>query len=48
MSNCNCGIVAKNNNESRVLVALLCINLFIFVAEIAFGIISESSALITD
>ena len=48
MSDCDCGFVAKNSNERRVLVALLCINAIMFVAEIAFGIISESTALIAD
>ena len=48
MSDCDCGFAAQNNNERRILVVLLCINAFMFLAEIAFGIISESSALIAD
>ena len=48
MSDCGCGFVAKNNDERRVLIILLCINASMFVAEMVFGIISESIALIAD
>ena len=48
MSNCDCNIEIKNKNESRVLITLLLINLFMFFVEFTFGILSESTALIAD
>lgn len=48
MADCGCEIEAKSKEESRVLVILLCINALMFVAEITFGIISDSTALIAD
>ena len=48
MAKCDCEIEAKNKKETRVLLILLSINAFMFIAEITFGIISESTALIAD
>jgi cation diffusion facilitator family transporter len=48
MADCGCGIELKNAEESKVLIVLLAINGFMFLAEITFGILSESSALIAD
>lgn len=48
MTDCDCNIEVKNKEESKVLIILLAINAFMFVAEITFGIISESTALIAD
>jgi cation diffusion facilitator family transporter len=48
MADCGCGIELKNAEESKVLIVLLAINGFMFFAEITFGILSESSALIAD
>ena len=48
MSDCDCSFVAKNDDERRVLIILLCINASMFVTEMVFGIISESTALIAD
>ncbi|MDT8375743.1 MAG: cation transporter [Mariprofundaceae bacterium] len=48
MSDCGCKIEIKNREESRVLVALLGINLLMFFIEISFGILAESNALIAD
>ncbi len=48
MADYGCEIEAKSKKESRVLIILLSINAFMFIAEITFGIISESTALIAD
>ena len=48
MADCGCEIEVKTKQESRVLLILLGINAFMFVAEISFGIISQSTALIAD
>jgi len=48
MSGCGCGVEFKNAEESKVLIVLLAINGFMFFAEITFGILSESTALIAD
>lgn len=48
MSDCGCQIEIKNKEESRVLILLLAINVFMFFVEITTGIISESTALIAD
>jgi len=48
MANCDCEIEISNKQEARVLVILLCINAFMFLIEITFGILSESTALIAD
>ena len=48
MASCDCEVEVNNREESRVLVILLSINAFMFFAEITFGILSESTALIAD
>jgi Co/Zn/Cd efflux system component len=48
MSGCDCEFEIKNKEQSRILVMLLGINAFMFVVEIALGILSESTALIAD
>ncbi len=48
MSDCGCEVEIKNRSESKVLVILLLINAVMFFAEITFGILSESTALIAD
>ncbi|MCW8831449.1 MAG: cation transporter [Gammaproteobacteria bacterium] len=48
MAGCDCDIEIKNQEESRVLITLLCINAFMFFVETTLGIISESTALIAD
>jgi len=48
MDDCGCEIEAKNREENKVLIILLSINAFMFVVEVTFGILSESSALIAD
>ena len=48
MAECGCEIEAKGKKQTRVLLILLSINAFMFIAEITFGIISESTALIAD
>jgi cation diffusion facilitator family transporter len=48
MTECGCEIEIKNREQGRVLKVLLGINLFMFLVEIALGILSESTALIAD
>jgi len=48
MGDCGCEIEAKNREENKVLIILLSINAFMFVVEVTFGILSESTALIAD
>lgn len=48
MADCDCNVEVKNREQSKVLNILLLINLFMFVVEIALGILSESTALIAD
>lgn len=48
MSNCGCEIEIKNQTQKRVLYWLLIINALMFVIEISFGWIAESTALIAD
>ena len=48
MDDCGCEIEAKNREENKVLIMLLSINAFMFVVEVTFGILSESTALIAD
>ena len=48
MSDCGCEIEITNRQQARVLVLLLFINALMFVLEISFGIISQSTALIAD
>ena len=48
MSGCDCQIEIRNKEQHAVLIVLLGINAVMFVVEIVFGIISESTALIAD
>lgn len=48
MADCGCGIEIRNREERKVLIALLVINAAMFLVEIVFGIVSESTALIAD
>jgi len=48
MVDCDCEIETADLAESKILIALLIINGFMFFAEILFGILSESTALIAD
>lgn len=48
MAECGCEIEIRNREQGRVLKVLLGINLFMFLVEIALGILSESTALIAD
>ena len=48
MTNCNCEIEIKNNEQIRVLIILMGINAFMFFIEMGFGILSDSTALIAD
>ena len=48
MTNCNCGIEVKNQQEIRTLIILMSINAFMFFVEITLGLLSESTALIAD
>lgn len=48
MTGCGCEIEIKDKSEQRVLVALLLINGFMFVAELGIGWWAQSTALIAD
>ena len=48
MSDCDCSVEIDSNAQSRVLWILLAINATMFIAEIAIGIIAESTGLIAD
>jgi len=48
MSNCDCHIEIESQEQRRVLILLLLINAVMFVVEITFGIIGESTGLISD
>jgi len=48
MSGCGSEIGIKNQEESRVLIALLIINAVMFLVEVVLGVISDSTALIAD
>ena len=48
MPNCDCEVKIKNRDESRTLIILLGINVFMFFVELTLGILSESTALIAD
>lgn len=48
MSDCNCDIEIKDQTQKRVLYWLLIINALMFVVEVSFGWIAESTALIAD
>ncbi|MFD2230159.1 cation diffusion facilitator family transporter [Alkalimarinus sediminis] len=48
MSGCGCEVEIKDNSQKRVLIILLVINVLMFVIELGFGWIAESTALIAD
>lgn len=48
MSDCDCSVEIKSDEQSRVLWALLAVNATMFVIEIIAGIIAESTGLIAD
>ena len=48
MGNCECREEASDIDQGSVLVALLLINGFMFVAELIFGLIADSTGLIAD
>ena len=48
MPECDCEIALKDEMQSKVLIALLAINALMFLIEMYFGIISQSTALIAD
>jgi len=48
MSGCGCELENKSREQARILTILLGINALMFVLEITFGILSQSTALIAD
>lgn len=48
MTGCGCEVEIKDASQKRVLVVLLVINALMFVVELGFGWIAESTALIAD
>jgi len=48
MSDCDCSVEVESREQSRVLVILLAINAVMFLAEIAAGVLAESTGLIAD
>jgi len=48
MSDCECSLEVKDREQSRILWVLLLINAFMFIAELAAGLIAESTGLIAD
>lgn len=48
MSGCGCDVEIKDASQKRVLIILLGVNLLMFVVELGFGWIAESTALIAD
>jgi len=48
VTDCGCNFEIQNQQQGKILFALLLINALMFLIEIGFGIISESSALIAD
>ena len=48
MSDCGCEMEARNAQERKTLVAVLGINAFMFVLELALGLVAESTGLIAD
>lgn len=48
MAQCSCEEEAQNVKEKKVLLTLLAINAFMFLFEIIFGVMSESTAVIAD
>lgn len=48
MAGCGCEMEAKNADERKTLAIVLGINAFMFVAELALGLVAESTGLIAD
>lgn len=48
MTGCECNIEIKDKHERNILLVLLSINAVMFVVEITFGLLSDSTALIAD
>ena len=48
MASCDCEIEIKNHKQIKVLLALIGINVLMFLIEISLGILSETTALIAD
>lgn len=48
MSGCGCDVEIKDASQKRVLIILLGVNLLMFLVELGFGWIAESTALIAD
>lgn len=48
MSGCGCEMEARNAQERKTLVVVLGINAFMFVLELALGLVAESTGLIAD
>jgi Co/Zn/Cd efflux system component len=48
MSNCDCSIEVESREQGRLLIILLAINSAMFVAELAAGILAESTGLVAD
>lgn len=45
---CGCEVTAKSRHERRILIIVLTLNVFMFVAEFGAGILSHSTALLAD
>ena len=48
MSDCGCGTKQTNELERKTLIALLCVNSLMFVAELTMGWLAQSTGLIAD
>ena len=48
VTNCGCEIEASNRGEHRTLIAVLVINALMFVLEFGFGVVAQSTGLISD
>jgi len=48
VANCGCDVEASNRGEHRTLVTVLAINALMFVLEFGFGVVAQSTGLISD
>lgn len=48
MSDCGCEMEARNEQERKTLLVVLGINAFMFVFELALGLLAQSTGLIAD
>lgn len=48
MADCGCEVELRNSEQGKLLLALLLINAFMFILEIATGILADSSGLVAD